>query len=56
MKLGTHDICANTQKSKHSQNFDIKFFGNFFLILHLDLISAAADLSRSSGFPLVTRL
>jgi len=45
-KLGTRDLCANTQKSvKHIT------FWRIFEILHLDLVSAAtaAELRRPTG-------
>ena len=51
-KVGTNYLCANMQKDCRTDfwNFDFKIFGEFFSILHLDLVSAAAELSRPTCF------
>jgi len=52
MKRGTHDLCANMQKTGTPfRYFDFKFFGEFLKILRLDLASgtAAAELSVASS-------
>jgi len=49
MKLGTHYLCANKQKTVELIfETDFKFFSKFFESLHLDLVSAAAAVELST--------
>jgi len=51
MKLGTHYLYASMQKKTgtYFRNFDLVNFWQFFELLHLDLVSGAFIVAKSSN-------